>query len=245
MLNLQVLLQAESRRSLGEAVRQVFCEQLGAQAFLLVGGAPLSNGRIAPIVVSANFTQSVLAELHATAQIHSVPLMEEWLNHQFPMTLTLENTHPRALSPITQVMKENGARTLATHGCFDLRGSSAIYLVLVNVPDSQMINASSSLQVSLPLMQAALGAMRHRSRKKHYDEVNALSTREAEVLQYARKGMTNRQISELMGLSFSTIKNHMANIARKLGVKNRTASVAATSQNFLVSRFGDSTIPPY
>jgi DNA-binding NarL/FixJ family response regulator len=57
--------------------------------------------------------------------------------------------------------------------------------------------------------------------------------------------MTNKEISSTMGLSFSTIKNHMAKIARKLGVKNRAASVAAaSSNNLLASNFGESTIAP-
>lgn len=243
MQGLQSFLQAQSRRSLGEAIRHTFGHALGAKSFLLVGGAPHSTGHISPIVAAADFPQTVLAQLHASAHSESVPLMNEWIEHQCPITMKLDKMRPHAMSPVVSQMQRHGCHNLAVHGCFDLRGSSAVFLVLVNLPESQLPDAAPLLQVALPLIQASLGSMRHRSRMKYYEEKSALSAREAEVLKYARHGMTNREISTTMGLSFSTIKNHMANIARKLGVKNRAASVAtASTQNMLFSRFGDSTI---
>ncbi|MFN7204904.1 MAG: LuxR C-terminal-related transcriptional regulator [Burkholderiales bacterium] len=245
MFDLQAFLQAESRRSLGEAIRQTFGSSLGARSFLLVGGAPARSGRISPIVVAADFPQSVMAQLHANPLCENIPLMNEWLQHERPICQQLDKMRARALSPAVNQMRRQGCHSLAGHGCFDLRGSSAIFLLLVDLPDSQMSNAAPLLQLALPLIQASLGTMRYRSRMKYYEEKSALSAREAEVLKYARHGMTNKEISSTMGLSFSTIKNHMAKIARKLGVKNRAASVAAaSSNNLLASNFGESTIAP-
>ncbi|MCA3148781.1 MAG: hypothetical protein ING18_06810 [Burkholderiales bacterium] len=186
-----------------------------------------------------------MAQLHANPLCENIPLMNEWLQHERPICQQLDKMRARALSPAVNQMRRQGCHSLAGHGCFDLRGSSAIFLLLVDLPDSQMSNAAPLLQLALPLIQASLGTMRYRSRMKYYEEKSALSAREAEVLKYARHGMTNKEISSTMGLSFSTIKNHMAKIARKLGVKNRAASVAAaSSNNLLASNFGESTIAP-
>jgi DNA-binding NarL/FixJ family response regulator len=49
--------------------------------------------------------------------------------------------------------------------------------------------------------------------------------RERLVLASAARGMTNRQIAEALSISIATVKFHLANVYRKLGVSNRTAAV--------------------
>lgn len=49
--------------------------------------------------------------------------------------------------------------------------------------------------------------------------------RERLVLASAARGMTNRQIADALSISIATVKFHLANVYRKLGVSNRTAAV--------------------
>jgi len=49
-----------------------------------------------------------------------------------------------------------------------------------------------------------------------------LSKREMEVLSYLTKGMSNKEIANLLGISHQTVKNHVTSILRKLGVEDRT-----------------------
>jgi len=49
-----------------------------------------------------------------------------------------------------------------------------------------------------------------------------LSNREYEVLQLLAKGYSNKEISEQLFLSVSTIKTHVSNLFFKMDVKNRT-----------------------
>lgn len=49
-----------------------------------------------------------------------------------------------------------------------------------------------------------------------------LSGREMEVLTYVTKGMSNKEIASLLGISHQTVKNHVTSILRKLGVEDRT-----------------------
>ncbi len=52
-----------------------------------------------------------------------------------------------------------------------------------------------------------------------------LSTREMEVLSYLTKGMSNKEIARLLGISHQTVKNHVTSILRKLCVEDRTQAV--------------------
>jgi DNA-binding NarL/FixJ family response regulator len=49
-----------------------------------------------------------------------------------------------------------------------------------------------------------------------------LSSREMEVLKYVARGMSNKEIALVLGISHQTVKNHVTAILRKIGVEDRT-----------------------
>jgi len=62
-----------------------------------------------------------------------------------------------------------------------------------------------------------------------------LSAREIEVLQWVAKGKSNQQIAEALFLSPFTVKNHVQNILKRLGAKNRVEAASllgSVKQNF-------------
>ncbi len=52
-----------------------------------------------------------------------------------------------------------------------------------------------------------------------------LSEREMEVLDCVVRGMSNKEIAGLLGISHQTVKNHVTSILRKFGVEDRTQAV--------------------
>jgi DNA-binding NarL/FixJ family response regulator len=60
--------------------------------------------------------------------------------------------------------------------------------------------------------------------------LKTVTKREIEVLQWLHMGKTNWEISTILNISPTTVKNHVQNIIRKLGVENRgQAAVKALS----------------
>jgi DNA-binding NarL/FixJ family response regulator len=55
-----------------------------------------------------------------------------------------------------------------------------------------------------------------------------LTAREKEILKYLVQGLTNKEIAATTYLATDTIKTHLRNIYRKLGVKNRSQAISAT-----------------
>ena len=49
-----------------------------------------------------------------------------------------------------------------------------------------------------------------------------LCEREREVLGHITDGCSNKEIANITGISCQTVKNHITNIMRKMGAKNRT-----------------------
>ncbi len=63
---------------------------------------------------------------------------------------------------------------------------------------------------------------------------NDLTERELEVLEHVVKGESNREIAEHLGISSSTVKNHVSQILGKLNVASRThAAALAVEHNML------------
>lgn len=61
-----------------------------------------------------------------------------------------------------------------------------------------------------------------------------LTQRESEVLHQLAHGLTNKQIAEVLGISYETVKEHVQHILRKIGVSDRTqAAVWAVRQGLV------------
>ncbi|HEX3076777.1 MAG TPA: LuxR C-terminal-related transcriptional regulator, partial [Lachnospiraceae bacterium] len=60
---------------------------------------------------------------------------------------------------------------------------------------------------------------------KEKQEAEAISRKEAEVLQVMARGYTNAEIGKELGISTATVKFHIANLLRKLNVENRVLAV--------------------
>jgi DNA-binding NarL/FixJ family response regulator len=67
-----------------------------------------------------------------------------------------------------------------------------------------------------------------------------LSAREQEVLLYVAKGLTNREIGELLFISDKTVRNHVVSCLDKLGAKDRTeATTIALRRGHMVLETND------
>jgi two-component system, NarL family, response regulator LiaR len=66
-------------------------------------------------------------------------------------------------------------------------------------------------------------------RNDHRD-THGLTKRELEILRLAASGSSNQQMAKLLWVTEQTIKFHLSNVYKKLGVPNRTAASAAASK---------------
>ena len=54
-----------------------------------------------------------------------------------------------------------------------------------------------------------------------------LTPREAEIVELLALGLSNKAISDQLGIAFGTVRAHCVNIYEKLGVENRTQAALA------------------
>jgi DNA-binding NarL/FixJ family response regulator len=69
-------------------------------------------------------------------------------------------------------------------------------------------------------------------------DLASLTPREAEVLTLMGRGLSNAELAEVLGLSETTVKTHVARIFAKLGLRDRAQAVVVAYETGLV-RAGD------
>ena len=62
------------------------------------------------------------------------------------------------------------------------------------------------------------------------DSVEQLTERQREVVMMACEGLSNRGIAETLGLTESTVKNHLHAIYEKIGVRSRIEVIIALAE---------------
>lgn len=62
-------------------------------------------------------------------------------------------------------------------------------------------------------------------------KINELTLRELEVLKFVANGESNNSIAEKMNITSHTVKAHLTQIFKKLGVKNRTSAAIIAKDN--------------
>jgi DNA-binding CsgD family transcriptional regulator len=78
---------------------------------------------------------------------------------------------------------------------------------------------SSTEQTTLLLLELVSGKVNERFRRHR-----ALTQREGEVVLWLRRGKSNSEIAEILGIKAATVSKHLEHIYPKLGVENRTAA---------------------
>jgi DNA-binding NarL/FixJ family response regulator len=64
--------------------------------------------------------------------------------------------------------------------------------------------------------------------------VTDLTTRENAILQLVAQGLRSRDIAGQLSITHSTVKNHLSNIYRKLGIGSRTQLVLYAMRHGLI-----------
>lgn len=64
--------------------------------------------------------------------------------------------------------------------------------------------------------------------------LSRLTRREAEVLQHLSCGMTNTQIADVLGVSATTVRNHIEHLLAKLGVHSKLEAVVFAARHRIV-----------
>lgn len=94
-----------------------------------------------------------------------------------------------------------------------------------------VVNGEDYIQPSLiPLLNAKII-----DRNKDNIKIESLTRREMDVLKLLAVGMYNKEVAEKLNISERTVKNHVSNIFKKIGVTDRTQAAVFAIRNNLIT----------
>ena len=121
-------------------------------------------------------------------------------------------------------------RTVLVYGFRDKRSNTNVLYAFLN---SQLMyeTQTSALSAIMPHLDAALRRVdclpeNNESKVELAPILKMISEREAAVLKLLVEGKTNSVIAEQLFISVNTVKNHLKNIYKKMGVSSRSQAVA-------------------
>ena len=75
------------------------------------------------------------------------------------------------------------------------------------------------------------------NRDSDKEKIKTLTKREIEVLKAIAAGLLNKEIATNLGISERTVKNHISNIFKKIGVSDRTQAAVFAIKNDIIKLF--------
>jgi DNA-binding NarL/FixJ family response regulator len=130
-------------------------------------------------------------------------------------TRTLLEAHP-GMRVIALTSFTDGRRVT------DMLAAGAIgYLLKDSAPDDLLAGVRAAAHGHAPLDPRVAGALLpHRGK----EPAEQLSDRERQVLRLTATGMANKQIGRALGITERTVKVHLGNVFKRIGVSDRTSA---------------------
>jgi DNA-binding NarL/FixJ family response regulator len=112
---------------------------------------------------------------------------------------------------------------------FNALQAGALGYLLKSAPQEEIVQAIRSVHLGKRCIPPAIAA-KLAERSSH----SALSVREAEVLQFVARGLTNKQIGTILFISDKTVRNHVISLMEKLEANDRTEAVTIAIRKGLI-----------
>ena len=111
---------------------------------------------------------------------------------------------------------------------FSALKAGAVGYLLKNVSPDEIRNTVERAAAGEPMLSGEIAGRvlrefeREREEERYREQLAGLTPREEEILKLIATGESNREIGKRLFISEQTVKNHVANIFRKLQVNDRT-----------------------
>jgi DNA-binding NarL/FixJ family response regulator len=108
-------------------------------------------------------------------------------------------------------------------------------ILLKTTPLDDLVSAIRDVAAGKHVVDRELSGAIMNIARRGISPSSALSDREVEVVELLASGMTNKEIGRELFIAQTTVKSHLENIMRKLGVPDRTGAVAEAMRRGLVA----------
>ena len=113
----------------------------------------------------------------------------------------------------------------------DVLAAGARGVVLKNIPREQLLSSIRRVVAGEQVLSEDVKAVLAED-----PPVAPLSSRQGEILNMLAKGLSNREMAEILGISVTVVKEHITALYGKLGAANRAEAIAIALRKSLLNR---------
>jgi transcriptional regulator EpsA len=184
-------------------------------------------------IIAIDYPVLHLKNICNTAGGLDTPILRRWLATREPQLFEASNPWTDVPAHWLRNFQEADMRNAAAHAVYDTERCIGTYHSFHRIPGTLGTRHLELLREIVPLLHDTLCPLLGDLKvPNHSDTVlDALSSREREVLTLVGQGKLNLEIAELLFISEITVKHHLTRIFQKLGVNNRTQLVRLAVEN--------------
>lgn len=202
----------------------------GSSSVLIGFGRMQPAVSIKPYFMSPSFPVALVRTFDVGDQYLAVPLLLESRAACSPVFCQLGAEAGRDALWQT-IFRQKGFAQVAVAANTEQRDGYTTYLCLTDPNPTGAAKTEASVRRNLailtPILHNVLARLAFEEGLQDSENpLSLLSPREREILEWIRMGKTNSEISCILGIAFSTIKNHVQRILIKLQVNNRTHAIS-------------------
>jgi two-component system, NarL family, nitrate/nitrite response regulator NarL len=182
----------------------------------------VEDSEILQLDAVAGDAAQALAELERQADAFDVAVIElaaETAGAGYELTTTVRE---RAADLPILLISDHASGELAVRV---LAAGATGYITTSSGPD-EVVDAICRVARGMPVLGSDVGAALVPELRRRTDTRMGLTERELDILKQLADGGTCKEIADRMHLATPTIKNHVAHLYAKLGVRDRGAAVA-------------------
>lgn len=214
----------------------------------ICGMGQVHSTSVAPFkYFTSNFPMDYLRSLTKPNGLYFSSAIKLWLETNDVQLLDVEYTDDVSLDPEwLQHFRRSGLRNIAAYGIYDSYRQYASYFSFHQIPGPLGEQQRRLLKIFVPSMHATLLRILNnlKSDESKAGRGGKLSPREIEILNWVSAGKTSYEIATILGISCSTVRNHIQKILVKLRVSTRSqAVVRAINSGLLIPPSTNITLP--
>lgn len=185
-------------------------------------------------VVTVDYPLEHLVAIRNRAGGIDTPILRHWLETREPVLFDVEAPWPEMPEHWLAKFRQYRLRNAAAHGVYEQECCVGSYFSFHRLPKPLGATQRTTLAEIIPVLHETLlrvvGALQE-IETPLAGRVASLARREREVSQWISKGKTNRDIAQVLGLSENTVKHHVSNILKKMGVSNRVGLASLLAEH--------------
>lgn len=191
-------------------------------------------------VLRQHFPDSRISECHSG--VRALALLEEQNDYDLVL-LDIELPAINGLDLLRAVKSRNlpsqivvlSASTEDRQVIEAMREGALGYITKTSSPETMVSELQKVLDGDTSVPAHLAEAVRADAQGDNGSRRGGVSARQLEVLRLMELGRTNKQIAEILNISQSTVKFHIAGLFRQLGVKTRTECIHVAREKHLTS----------